>query len=126
MAPMAATLYNEAAVDNVVAYIESLPDNPAPTTIDGDVEHGKELYEGCVVCHGADGAGKFATNAPRYTGMSDWYLARQLSNFQTGVRGSHPDDKYGEQMGFMSRQLYGDQAINDVVAYINSMASTGP
>jgi cytochrome c oxidase subunit 2 len=125
MAPMVATLFNDAAVDNVVAYIESLPDNPAPPTIEGDAAHGQELYQACVVCHGADGRGRHATNAPRYVGMSDWYLARQLKNFQDGIRGAHPDDKYGEQMGFMSKQLYGDEAINDVVAYINSMAVTG-
>ena len=53
--------------------------------------------------------------------MSDWYLVRQLKNFQSGVRGTHPEDKYGEQMGFMSKQLYGDDAINDVVAYINTL-----
>jgi cytochrome c oxidase subunit 2 len=125
MAPMVATLFNDAAVDNVVAYIESLPDRPAAPTVEGDVAHGEELYQGCIVCHGEDGRGRHATNAPRYAGMSDWYLARQLKNFQTGVRGTHLDDKYGEQMGFMSKQLYGDEAINDVVAYINSMAAAG-
>jgi cytochrome c553 len=96
-------------------------DLPAQHTVTGDLEHGAELYEGCVLCHGADGMGKHATNAPRYVGMSDWYLVRQLKNFQTGIRGSHPEDKYGEQMGFMSKQLYGDESINDVVAYINSL-----
>ena len=126
MAPMVATLVDDRAVDNVVAYIESLPDNPAPATIEGDLEHGAELHQACIVCHGKEGLGRHATNAPRYAGMSDWYLVRQLKNFQTGVRGSHLDDKYGEQMGFMSRQLYGDEAINDVVSYINSMAPTGP
>ena len=125
MAPMVATLFNDAAINNVVAYIQSLPDNPAATSIEGDVEHGKRLYQGCIVCHGAEGGGRHATNAPRQAGMSDWYLARQLKNFQTGVRGTHPDDKYGEQMGFMSKQLYGDQDINDVVAYINSLPATG-
>ena len=80
-----------------------------------------ELAEACAMCHGDTGRGVHATNAPRYAGMSDWYLVRQLKNFQSGVRGSHPDDKYGEQMGFMSKQLYGDEAINDVVAYINTL-----
>jgi cytochrome c oxidase subunit 2 len=125
MAPMVATLVNQQAVDNVVAYIRSLPDVPARPTVTGDLEHGEELYDGCVLCHGAEGMGKHATNAPRYAGMSDWYLVRQLKNFQTGVRGSHPEDKYGEQMGFMSKQLYGDESINDVVAYINSL-TPGP
>ena len=33
MAPMAATLGDDAAIDNVVAYIKTLPDNPAPATV---------------------------------------------------------------------------------------------
>ncbi len=30
--------------------------------------------------------------------MSDWYLERQLTYFKAGIRGSHPDDIYGDQM----------------------------
>ena len=33
MAPMAATLADDAAIDNVVAYIKTLPDTPAPATV---------------------------------------------------------------------------------------------
>ena len=32
MAPMAATLADDAAIANVSAYIKTLPDNPAPAT----------------------------------------------------------------------------------------------
>jgi cytochrome c oxidase subunit 2 len=53
--------------------------------------------------------------------MSDWYLVRQLQNFKSGVRGAHPEDYYGMQMGFMGRILKDDEAINDLVAYINSL-----
>jgi cytochrome c oxidase subunit 2 len=65
--------------------------------------------------------GNVATNAPRYAGMSDWYLARQLKNFKDGVRGTHLQDYYGMQMGFMGRILKDEAAINDVVAYINTL-----
>ena len=41
MAPMAATLVDAAAVADVVAYIASLPDTPAATTIQGDLEVGR-------------------------------------------------------------------------------------
>ena len=63
----------------------------------------------------------FPLNAPRAAGMSDWYIARQLQNFKSGARGSHPQDYYGMQMGFMGRILQDDQAINDLVAYINTL-----
>jgi cytochrome c oxidase subunit 2 len=121
MAPMANTLADDAAVSDVIAHIRSLPDEPAPKTIDGDVENGARLYRVCAYCHGADGMGVQAMNAPRAAGMSDWYLARQLQYFRDGVRGSHVNDFYGMQMGFMGRTVQSDEAINDLIAYINTL-----
>ena len=54
-------------------------------------------------------------------GMTDWYLASQLKNFREGIRGGHPQDYYGKQMGFMGRQMQDDKQINDVIAYINTL-----
>ena len=53
--------------------------------------------------------------------MSDWYLATQLKNFREGIRGAHPQDLYGPQMALMAAILTDDEAINDVVAYINTL-----
>ncbi|MDH3978262.1 MAG: c-type cytochrome [Gammaproteobacteria bacterium] len=121
MRPMAMMLANDAAIANVAAYISTLPDVPAPTTITGDLEHGAKLYNTCSICHGDNGRGIWSTNAPGLTGMSDWYIANQLKNFKSGVRGSHPNDGYGWQMGLMADILRDDEAINDVTAYINSL-----
>jgi len=121
MRPMAMTLANDAATNNVIAYIQTLPDNPAPTTISGDVERGEHLYRNCGACHGAQGQGIWSVNAPRQAGMSDWYLAAQLQNFKDGIRGAHPEDGFGWQMGLMADILRDEQAINDVVAYINTL-----
>ena len=121
MAPMAAVLADETAINNVIAYIDSLPDKPSPATISGDVEHGAELFVTCAYCHGAAAQGIWSMNAPRAAGMDDWYLAGQLRNFKDGVRGGHPQDSYGEQMAFMARTLVEDSAIDDVVAYINTL-----
>jgi cytochrome c oxidase subunit 2 len=121
MAPMAATLFNQEAVDNVVAHIQTLPDEPTPATIEGDVENGKKLYGTCAYCHGDSGQGIQAMNAPRTAGMSDWYLARQIQNFKDGIRGSHSSDYYGFQMGLMARVLRDEKSINDLVAYINTL-----
>ena len=121
MAPMAATLINDAAVENVIAYIQDFPDEPAPVTIEGDAESGSELYTTCAYCHGDAGQGIRAMNAPRLAGMTDWYIVRQLQNFKDGVRGAHPSDYYGFQMGFMARILRDEQAMNDLVAYINTL-----
>lgn len=124
MRGLVATLPDEAAIDNVVAYINSLPDIPAQPTIQGDVAHGKELYVTCVNCHGSEGQGIWAMNAPKAAGMSDWYVARQLRKFRDGMRGAHPDDGYGRQMAQMSQMLNEEQEINDLVAYMNTLGQT--
>ena len=50
------------------------------------------------------------------------YLKSQMQNFQQGVRGTHPDDKYGKQMKMMSNSLPSDKDLDDVIAYIQSLA----
>ena len=107
--------------ENVLAYIKTLPDNPAtPTLTGGDLERGAKLYDTCSVCHG-EGHGRWGTNAPRLAGMSDWYLERQLHYFKDGVRGAHDEDIYGDQMNLVSNVLVREEAIKDVVAYINTL-----
>ncbi len=78
------------------------------------------MYEICANCHGKYGQG-IKMNAPRTAGISDWYLLSQLNNFKEGIRGAHPADKSGKQMGFMARLLLDDQAMQDVVAYMNTL-----
>ena len=121
MAPMAATLVDDAAINDVVAYINTLPDEPAPITVVGDIARGEKLYRTCAYCHGGDGQGIWSVNAPRLSGISDWYLVRQLNNFKSGVRGTHPEDTFGAQMTWMTTVLSDDAAINDVIAYINTL-----
>ena len=120
MAPMAATLVDDTAIANVAAYLAALPDAPVATTIKGNIETGRQRYATCAACHGANGGGIAATNAPRLHGMSDWYMARQLRNFRDGVRGAHAQDFYGGQMALVAGMLVDDAAIGDILAYINS------
>lgn len=121
MAPMAMTLPDDAAIANVMAYIDSLPDNPAATTISGNIKRGKDLYTTCAACHAADGSGIWSQNGPRLAGMSDWYLGNQLRNFSRGIRGRHAKDAYGDQMVLMAKMLRSEQDIADVIAYINTL-----
>jgi cytochrome c oxidase subunit 2 len=126
MAPMAATLFDASAVENVIAYIETLPDVDSPHTVVGNVDKGRDIYRTCAACHGKRGEGIAALNAPRQAGMTDWYLASQLHNFREGVRGAHPDDKYGMQMSMMAAILRTEERVNDVVAYINTLPGPKP
>jgi len=121
MAPMAATLVNDVAIDNVIAHIQTFPDSPAPKTIEGDATAGAKGYVVCAYCHGPDGQGYQHMNAPRVAGMTDWYIKSQLENFQKGIRGAHPKDFDGKQMGYMADTLHNEKAVNDLVAYINSL-----
>jgi cytochrome c oxidase subunit 2 len=121
MAPMAATLVDEAAIDNIVAYITSMNEMASPSTVSGDAVKGKEIFVTCTACHGAEGQGIWSMNAPRLSGVNDWYTVRQLKNYKQGIRGSHPQDLYGKQMTLMAGVLRSDQAINDLVAYINTL-----
>jgi cytochrome c oxidase subunit 2 len=121
MMPMAATLADDAAIDNVVAYIGSLQPTEAAATISGNFQRGQEIFVTCKHCHGPSGQGIWSMNAPRLSGTNDWYLERQLQNYKQGIRGAHPSDLYGKQMNLMTGMLRNDQAIKDVVAYINSL-----
>ena len=86
------------------------------------LQRGYQVYkEVCAACHGVDGKGNEALGGPRLAGQDDWYLVRQLKNYRQGLRGYDPKDTYGAQMKPMAATLTSDQAVNDVVAYINSL-----
>ncbi len=121
MAAMAAVLQDDAAIKNVVAYIETFSAAEHPATIDGDAGRGKSLYVTCGSCHGKRGEGNFALNAPRLAGVQDWYLKRQLNNFKSGLRGTHEHDNYGAQMILMAKMLSDERAVDDLVSYVNTL-----
>ncbi len=87
----------------------------------GDATKGKAAYAVCAACHGANGMGNKALNAPKIAGQEPWYLERQLKNFKGGIRGAHPKDPYGMQMRPMALILANDQAVSDMAAFLSSM-----
>ena len=121
MRAFASMLPDDGAIRNIAAYIESLPGAEHASTVTGNVDRGRRLYATCANCHGAAGEGIWSLNAPRLADMSDWYMVRQLQNFQHGVRGTHKADYYGWQMAAMADSLKDERSINDVVAYINTL-----
>jgi cytochrome c oxidase subunit 2 len=121
MRPMAMTVTDPAALENLIAYIGTLPDTPAQATVEGDAAAGQKAYQVCASCHGQKAEGLEQMGGPRLAGQSDWYLVRQIQHFQKGLRGYDPKDVYGQQMRPMANTLTSEQAINDVVAYINTL-----
>jgi len=87
----------------------------------GDPAKGKASFAVCQACHGANGMGNKALNAPGIAGQEPWYLERQLKNFKGGIRGADPKDTYGMQMRPMALTLANDQAVSDMAAFLSSM-----
>ena len=81
-------LSSAVALENLVAYLETLPDKPSTPTLVGDVA-GENLYAACVSCHGEMAQGLETMAAPRLAGQNDWYLVGQLQNFATASAGMH-------------------------------------
>ena len=121
MRPMAMSIVDAAAMENLIAHILTLQANPPEATVVGDVAAGKAAYALCAACHGPNAEGLEQLGGPRLTGQNDWYLVRQINNYKQGLRGYHASDIFGQQMKPMASTLVDDQAINNVVAYINSL-----
>ena len=121
MAPVALRLKQEGTLDAAVKFIGTLDSARPHATVKGDAVQGKKLYETCAACHGARGEGNAALQSPALAARSDWYLATQLTNYKTGLRGADERDSYGAQMRAIAATLADDKAIANVVSYINTL-----
>jgi cytochrome c oxidase subunit 2 len=121
MRPMALSLTSENDVEAVAHYVENLPPVPHTSSLPGDPKAGATLYATCGACHGDNGAGNQDLGAPRIAGVDDWYLATELRKFRSGVRGTNPKDREGRLMRPMARTLANEDAIRNVVAYVETL-----
>ncbi len=121
MAQMAQVVQSDQDINNLIAYIQTLPNKSTTSSVKGDIEKGKGLYATCMACHGNKAEGKQALNAPGLLALDDWYQLDQLVKFKDGRRGAHPNDAYGQQMAPMAKLLADEQAMRDVVSYIHSL-----
>jgi cytochrome c oxidase subunit 2 len=121
MGPVGMRLKQEGILDSAVQFIGTLQSKRPTPTLSGDVAKGKTLYTACAACHGAKGQGNATLQSPALAARSDWYLVTQLNNFKSGTRGADEHDAYGAQMRAMTATLTDDKAVNDVVAYINTL-----
>ena len=107
----------------VVRFVASVPRRAADATLSGDLVGGEMVYGTCSVCHGARGEGNRDFGAPALVGQSDWYLVRQLEKYKSGMRGAAAGDVSGAQMRAAAGILMDATDIQNVVAYINSLAT---
>jgi cytochrome c553 len=123
MAPMSQFLRSDADLMAVAAHIAHMPPVLAPPSVEGgDAQRGATLYTPCTACHGADGGGNQALNAPPLRGRSDWYLLASLQKFKAGIRGGKADNPNAALMRGMAQILADEQAMKDVVSYIDSLS----
>ena len=121
MKSMSLALDLEGDAESVSEYIATLPTVTAPPTLEGgSAEAGREHYQTCIACHGADGLGIEVVRAPPLVGQHDWYLLRQYQQFRKGWRGTHPQDGFGQTMRPNSL-LFDDDQIIDVLAYVQTL-----
>jgi cytochrome c553 len=120
MIAFAKTLKDSIEMINVVSYVKNKPRIKFTTSV-GDKKKGENTYSGiCGSCHGPAARGNEKLNAPKLSGLSDWYLRLQIHKFKNLQRGTHPEDKFGAQMTSMVSLLHNEEEINDVIAYILS------
>lgn len=120
MRPMAAAL-TEDQIDEVASFINTTVSAPPADTISGDAAKGRIHYATCAACHGANGEGNQSLGGPALTVANDWYMVEQLNKFRNGSRGAHAEDTFGSQMRAAVQILTSEQAVIDVVAYINTL-----
>jgi cytochrome c oxidase subunit 2 len=118
---MSLSLTSEDDVKAVSHYVETMPPVRHASTLPGDPKAGEALFATCAACHGDNGAGNQDLKAPRIAGTDDWYLATELRKFRSGVRGTNPKDTEGRLMRPMARSLPNEDAIRDVVAYVETL-----
>jgi len=85
---------------------------------------GQQQFAVCASCHGQEGEGNPALNAPKLNGLQAWYVERQLKYYQTGIRGAEEGDTFGRQMAPMAAMLSSDEAVRNMAAYISSLPVT--
>jgi cytochrome c553 len=121
MRAMARQMLSDAEVKAVAGYVAGLaPIRKSPTLTHADAAKGQAMFPMCAACHGLSGEGNEALNAPHLAGLEDWYVARQLRKFKTGVRGASAGDTIGPIMAPMANTVPDDQ-IDNVAAYVQSL-----
>ena len=113
-------------VDDDPEYATWIADQPTfadtQSGLNTDLLAGQASYAVCSSCHGVNAEGNKAMHAPRLAGMDAEYMKRQLRHFKRGVRGTHEDDTWGQTMAPMAMMLADGSAINNVVAYIDTLS----
>jgi len=124
MRAVSATLSDARDIAAVAAYLASLPPPVVKPAAGANLRNGNNFYQGkCGACHGGRAEGIAAMSTPRLSSLDSAYITRQFHNFQKGLRGSSPNDRYGRQMAMMSGTLPKDSDLADVIAFVHAQGA---
>ena len=113
---------NKAELDGLTELMTLLPSTAAQTFSSGDEARGKDYHNNlCSACHGSDGKGNEALQAPSLAGLNDWYIVNQYEKFRLGIRGSHPEDHYGAQMVRFAPAVKDAEVVRDIAYYLTTL-----
>jgi cytochrome c oxidase subunit 2 len=112
---------SEAEITQALDFLAKQKGERPPYSVQGNVQRGAALYANCASCHGKRGEGNLQIKAPALAQGSDWYWLIQLNNYRNGLRGTNPTDELGGAMRAAAQTLSSEQAVLDVVAYINTL-----
>lgn len=109
-----AIVLDERTIAFVGRHIENLPSNAERKTVATQEIVGSEnLYKNhCSSCHNEEATGNRSLRAPPLTSQQDWYLLKQIENFQTGKRG------HGEYVGM---DKLSSEEVQSIVSWIVSL-----
>lgn len=93
----------------------------------GSTARGKQIFTGCVACHGPAGQGNRKIGAPNIAGLPDWYIKNQLQQFLSGHRGTAAADTTGRIMASAAGALLKNQDdVASVAKYVSGLPGRRP
>jgi cytochrome c oxidase subunit II len=112
------TVPNESDWIDTVAFISTLAVQYRSIPADAGSTRGRDLYVSCAGCHGQDGQGNPALDAPNLALLPRWYIEGQLRKYRSGTRGHDATDVPGARMRAAAAALASDEDVALVSAYI--------
>ena len=83
-------------------------------------------YDYCAVCHGANGQGNIAIQAPALAGIEPWYLRSRLQAYRAQHLGvEFARDPAGTEMRTVAREI-DDARIPGIAAYVARFSQAPP
>ncbi|MFT5572702.1 MAG: cytochrome c553 [Cryomorphaceae bacterium] len=75
----------------------------------------------CASCHGEKAEGNDNLGSPALAAQNSEYIVRQLSNYNSGLRGTHSDDTFGQQMSAMAKTVADPASQQKIADFLSTL-----